>query len=229
MTPTTPSPISDQAAGEPIPMLLFCPKCHAQHIDSPKWERDLHDMEQGLICTWTNPPHKSHLCHVCGNIWRPADVETTGVVCIQTKGKADTWDSTAPTTVALEADAVTHNGKDIMQIWFECNRDVFTFYDRITAPTTGSAPETDDTFIEAYKVAKLCDTIREANKAIVQGHGSSWYPLYRKNHPKPASPVASVLSEDAILAIAIDHGLGTAVVESIVKALLAASMGGEKA
>jgi len=42
---------------------------------------------------------------------------------------------------AGERDTVTHNGKDIMQIWFECNRDVFTFYDRITAPTTGSAPE----------------------------------------------------------------------------------------
>jgi len=41
---------------------------------------------------------------------------------------------------AGEHDSVTHNGKDIMQIWFECNRDVFTFYDRITAPTTGSAP-----------------------------------------------------------------------------------------
>ena len=97
MTSPTPSPIS-QAAGEPIPMLLFCPKCHSQHIDSPKWERDVHDMEQGLICTWANPPHKSHLCHACGNIWRPADVTTTGVVCIQTRGKADTWDSTAPTT-----------------------------------------------------------------------------------------------------------------------------------
>ena len=94
---STPSPIS-QAAGEPIPMLLFCPKCHSQHIDSPKWERDPHDVEQGLICTWSNPPHKSHLCHACGNIWRPADVETTGVAFICTRGKADTWDSTAPTT-----------------------------------------------------------------------------------------------------------------------------------
>jgi hypothetical protein len=44
----------------------------------------------------------------------------------------------------------------------------------------------------------------------------------------PASPVASVLSEDAILAIAVDHGLGTAVVESIAKDLLAASMGGDR-
>jgi hypothetical protein len=103
MTPTTPAPISDQAAGEPIPMLLFCPKCHSQHIDSPKWERDPHDVEQGLICTWNNPPHKSHLCHACGNIWRPADVETTGVASIKTKGKADTWDSTAPTTGSAPA------------------------------------------------------------------------------------------------------------------------------
>src|SRR5574340_600312 len=23
---------------------------------------------------WDNPPHRSHLCHGCGHIWRPADV-----------------------------------------------------------------------------------------------------------------------------------------------------------
>lgn len=62
----------------PIPMLLWCPKCNAQHIDEPS---------EG----WDNPPHRSHLCHACGCIWRPADVATTGVKDIKTAGDADTW------------------------------------------------------------------------------------------------------------------------------------------
>lgn len=49
--------------------------------------------------------------------------------------------NTTPSTQAVgEPDTVMHNGKDIVQIWFESNRDIFTFYDRITAPTTGSEP-----------------------------------------------------------------------------------------
>ena len=38
---------------------------------------------------WNNPPHRSHLCHSCGHIWRPADVPTNGVAAIKTKGSAD--------------------------------------------------------------------------------------------------------------------------------------------
>lgn len=89
---------ADTVASEPIPMLLFCPKCGTQHIDAP----EDHEIDKGshvdIVLDWANPPHKSHLCHTCGNIWRPADIETTGVASIKTKGKADTWDSTAPTT-----------------------------------------------------------------------------------------------------------------------------------
>lgn len=40
---------------------------------------------------WPNEPHRSHLCHHCGTIWRPADVPTNGVTAIQTRGKNDTW------------------------------------------------------------------------------------------------------------------------------------------
>ena len=65
----------------PIPMLLFCPKCGVQHIDAPD-ERTL---------DWDNPPHRSHLCHGCGCIWRPAAVLTTGVESITPLGKSDTW------------------------------------------------------------------------------------------------------------------------------------------
>lgn len=64
----------------PIPMILYCPKCHVQHIDCPQPEKG-----------WTNPPHRSHECQAtgCGFIWRPADVPTVGVVVIFTNGRRD--------------------------------------------------------------------------------------------------------------------------------------------
>lgn len=92
-------PLEEQV---PIPMVLHCPRCHDQHIDeADKPKRTFacchredtccvacERMNKGL---WTNPPHKSHLCHTCGCIWRPADVCTTGVVGIMTAGARDTW------------------------------------------------------------------------------------------------------------------------------------------
>lgn len=68
------------AARAPIPMLLTCPICGEPHIDAI-------ELDKG----WTNPPHKSHLCHGCGAIWRPADVATEGVLAIETRGEKDTW------------------------------------------------------------------------------------------------------------------------------------------
>ena len=68
---------------EPIDMLLWCPNCSTQHVDAAEGD------------AWTNPPHKSHLCHHCGTIWRPADVATNGVRSINSRGQHDTW---APTT-----------------------------------------------------------------------------------------------------------------------------------
>jgi hypothetical protein len=65
----------------PEPMLIFCPVCHRQHVDEP-------DPAQG----WDNPPHNSHLCHGCGHTFRLADMPTTGVANIKTKGSRDTWD-----------------------------------------------------------------------------------------------------------------------------------------
>jgi hypothetical protein len=67
------------ADSPPIDMILHCPACHLQHIDAPD-ER---------TPDWKNAPHRSHLCHGCGHIWRPADVPTNGVQAIATKGKAD--------------------------------------------------------------------------------------------------------------------------------------------
>jgi hypothetical protein len=63
----------------PVDMILHCPSCGLQHIDAPD------DRTIG----WVNSPHRSHLCHGCGHIWRPADVPTNGVVSIATQGKVD--------------------------------------------------------------------------------------------------------------------------------------------
>src|SRR5688572_27856952 len=71
-------------ASSPLPMVLHCPDCAKQHIDAPEPEAG-----------WTNPPHKSHTCHGCGTVWRPADVETVGVAAIETRGSRDTWNGKA--------------------------------------------------------------------------------------------------------------------------------------
>lgn len=68
----------------PIAMVLHCPQCHKQHIDGIE-ARDTQSMG------WDNPPHRSHLCRHCGCVWRPADVPTTGVEAVATRGKNDTW------------------------------------------------------------------------------------------------------------------------------------------
>lgn len=52
-----------------VPMLLFCPRCHRQHIDKPKGE-------------WVNPPHATHTCQHCGLLWRPSNRNTVGVAKI---------------------------------------------------------------------------------------------------------------------------------------------------
>lgn len=79
----------------PIDMVLHCPACGKQHIDAREYNSthvDPYPSSTGgddPALSWTNPPHKSHLCHGCGHIWRPADVPTNGVAVVQTKGKAD--------------------------------------------------------------------------------------------------------------------------------------------
>lgn len=77
---------------EPIPMELYCPACGRQHIDRSNPEKG-----------WDNPPHRSHACQFCKCIWRPADVETTGVEHIKTSGKADTWGGVVSAACARSA------------------------------------------------------------------------------------------------------------------------------
>lgn len=75
---------------KPIDMVLHCPKCGMQHVDAPDdpFYGGMSDAS-GFHPRWENPPHRSHLCHTCGHIWRPADVPTNGVWAVKTKGKAD--------------------------------------------------------------------------------------------------------------------------------------------
>jgi hypothetical protein len=92
---------------QPIDVVLFCPQCFMQHID--KAEPDVCELcgegreshpEIGKVrrcqqtgqefTSWLNPPHKSHRCHKCNFVWRPADVPTNGVLKPKTVGSNDT-------------------------------------------------------------------------------------------------------------------------------------------
>lgn len=102
-------PAADGEDEKPIDMILPCPVCKTLHVDKPepmcgnpvfdktcrrKKHHTGHCTTADEKAAWTNPPHKSHLCHSCGTIWRPADVATNGVAEIKTEGKNDTWHPT---------------------------------------------------------------------------------------------------------------------------------------
>lgn len=125
--------LAAQRAGAPVPadvapidMLLFCPKCGMQHVDAP-------ELDKG----WTNPPHKSHLCHGCGCIWRPADVSTNGIALIETTGKHDTWSlgvethylNSAPDVEAIKKAAYKRG-------WSDREDDLLLGMQRAGVPTT---------------------------------------------------------------------------------------------
>lgn len=86
--------LSQPVPSAPIDMVLHCPKCGEQHVDAveitptPVPTHPFGAITE-FVQSWTNPPHKSHLCHNCGHIWRPADVPTNGVAAVKTKGKED--------------------------------------------------------------------------------------------------------------------------------------------
>lgn len=56
--------VKDAPAPPPIPMLLWCPLCHARHID------------EGEFATKS---HKNHSCQSCGLTWQPCKLPTVGV------------------------------------------------------------------------------------------------------------------------------------------------------
>ena len=55
----------EAALAAPVPMLLWCPMCHARHLD------------EGELATRA---HSSHDCRSCGLTWTPAKVPTVGVM-----------------------------------------------------------------------------------------------------------------------------------------------------
>lgn len=97
----------------PLPMMLYCPRCGLQHIDKPAPEKG-----------WDNPPHRSHECQGCGCVWRPADVTTTGVAAVQSRGHADTWVPGSPSpkdefNAAINFTLDTNGGLDFLELWRE--------------------------------------------------------------------------------------------------------------
>lgn len=48
----------------PLPMVMHCPKCSAQHVDEGEFE---------------TIPHRAHLCASCGHTWQPCARPTVGV------------------------------------------------------------------------------------------------------------------------------------------------------
>lgn len=98
-------------------------------------------MGEDYAASWDNPPHRSHLCHYCGCIWRAADVPTTGVYHAQSRGKADTFDvSKAPTVVAGQANITAYQWPEfeVVQKW---------------ALENGYSGASDDDAYRAYKDA----------------------------------------------------------------------------
>jgi hypothetical protein len=57
---------------EPIRMRLHCEACHTLHVD------------EGEFAT---KPHHTHQCAVCGLVWRPAIVDTVGVIYLWEQSK----------------------------------------------------------------------------------------------------------------------------------------------
>jgi hypothetical protein len=103
-----------QAAAVPIDMVLHCPKCGKMHVDAPDWNPVASKTEFAPL-KWDNPPHRSHLCHGCGFIWRPADVPTNGVAALKTKGKND-CPVAAPAQTPPQADTSVHHKSEVKRI-----------------------------------------------------------------------------------------------------------------
>lgn len=148
-------------AEAPIDMVLYCPNCGKQHIDEP--ER-FQPEGVGYALEWTNPPHRSHLCHDCGCIWRPADVPTNGVAHIETKGKADTWVGKAPFAAPAEATQPT-------QAEAESERETWP----VMPPSKGQSPILfEDGYAEGWAKCLAACQEREAALAAQQaGQGEA--------------------------------------------------------
>jgi hypothetical protein len=102
-------PAASSDKGEAVDMVLYCPKCGFQHIDAPEIDiLDIQLVNAGMPDadrSWTNPPHKSHLCHKCNHIWRPSDNPTNGVERTKSGKDADTAPQQEQDKLALSTPA----------------------------------------------------------------------------------------------------------------------------
>lgn len=137
----------------PIPMILHCPSCGMQHIDAPEThhldiELDRAGMGDSYSASWNNPPHRSHLCHGCGTIWRPADVPTVGVASIKTKGKEDrivpAQEKEQPVEISSE---LTDSARGAVENFDRKIKPIYPISDAKRI----SAPDIDVRIVEAFK------------------------------------------------------------------------------
>lgn len=180
---------------KPIDMILFCPRCGTQHVDSEQSETDFrHLMEawslnaepQDHVPTrWTNPPHKSHLCHQCGAVWRPADVPTNGVAQIKTRGKRDnTWTNSVAVPAASPLAATQEEaGHDLDPLEFWCDLAevlghprpakadipalVSEVKDRLAAKPSGAARDAAEEIVKYFRDLASYGNIREPDEDLL--------------------------------------------------------------
>lgn len=87
----------------PLDEVLFCPKCHEQHIDRPESDLEYEarlekaQWDDGSIRDkWTNPPHHVHECQHCHHKWQHAEHNTNGVLFLQNPSKSVPRDAVVP-------------------------------------------------------------------------------------------------------------------------------------
>lgn len=166
---------------EPIPMVLYCPNCGMQHIDKAEMP-DPYPAFGVDDEPWLNPPHRSHLCHGCGKIWRPADVATVGVASIKTMGRNDTWPVDADEIEAQPAKAQAQQVAGEVVAWTRTVR-LYHEYENSAKEDTVGFLTTD--FSEGQ----------------TRPNGDGWRPLTSAGtpHQQPAQVVPDAVIRDVFL------------------------------
>lgn len=142
----------------PVYMVLYCPKCGMQHIDAA--DRCAECPGGDCMCVkqqerWTNPPHKSHLCHGCGHIWRPSDTPTNGIKATTSGKDADTapLQNLCPDCHGSgESKGMEGAGPDTYEVDIPCP----------TCQGTGDAPRTPrPLLLEAWDFGQFADDVNQ--------------------------------------------------------------------
>lgn len=202
---------------EPVGMVLHCPKCRRQHIDEP----ELHHLDLALEwngldgvpdASWSNPPHRSHLCHGCGHIWRPADVPTNGVEAVKTKGKADSPIAApqAPAPVADYEQVIADHQRLVRELDILINGQNAAAQASlcdIVAQLAAQKQEAPQAPERASPAKSICTDCRNADSWGIPAHsfcgtcraGSLWHPLNDDsvNPNTPALQAPAPITPDA--------------------------------